>query len=159
MASEKREKSKKIQFRVTPDEYELIEKKINETNLTKTDYFRKLIYEGKINIIQPLSVIKMQGLGREINKIGVNINQIAKIVNERGDYNKDDIEYLKEEHEKLKQLIFSRLYIHTDEEIQQQIFSRKVSCIDVGENKKYKVVGLRKNEDEKGMFLVIKRYE
>lgn len=159
MASEKREKSKKIQFRVTPDEYELIEKKINETNLTKTDYFRKLIYEGEINIIQPLSVIKMQGLGREINKIGVNINQIAKIVNERGDYNKDDIEYLKEEHEKLKQLIFSRLYIHTDEEIQQQIFSRKVSCIDVDENKKYKVVGLRKNEDEKGMFLVIKRYE
>lgn len=159
MTDEKRVKSKEIRCRVTPDEYLFFQNKIKEANLTMSDYMRKLIFEGRIKIIQPISVIKMQGLGREINKIGVNINQIAKIVNERGDYNKDDIEYLKEEHEKLKQLIFSRLYIHTDEEIQQQIFSRKVSCIDVDENKKYKVVGLRKNEDEKGMFLVIKRYE
>lgn len=157
MTDEKRVKSKEIRCRVTPDEYLFFQNKIKEANLTMSDYMRKLIFEGRINIIQPISVIKMQGLGREINKIGVNINQIAKIVNERGDYNKDDIEYLKEEHEKLKQLLFSRLYIHTDEEIQQQIFSRKVSCIDADENKKYKVVGLRKEEE--GIFLIIKHYQ
>ena len=62
MTDEKRVKSKEIRCRVTPDEYLFFQNKIKEANLTMSDYMRKLIFEGRINIIQPISVIKMQRL-------------------------------------------------------------------------------------------------
>lgn len=147
MLDKKREKY--IKVRLNDYEYDFFKNKIKNTNLTMSDYIRRIIFEGKINIIEPMSICKMQDLGRELQKIGVNINQIAKSINERGGvYDKRDMESILEEHNKLQAALYSRLYLPTQEDMNSVLAVKNVKCVDMESGKMYKVIKVNKLESE-----------
>ena len=74
-------KCKRVEARVTFDEYELLKEKCKELNLNHSEYFRHSI-NGFIpdrNLM-----VKVMQIIFELKKIGVNINQVAKYANQTG---------------------------------------------------------------------------
>lgn len=88
-------------------EYELMKKKIEASNLSASNYFRRMITDGII--IVPDTKGKRE-LIEEINRIGVNINQIAKHVNTKRNLNKSDNDDLKKYMDKIWSLLEEKLY-------------------------------------------------
>lgn len=70
-------KNKKYSFRVTDDEYEKIEKKIQESKLSITEFMTKAALNQKIVVIDDLKELVL-----EVNRIGVNLNQLTKLANQ-----------------------------------------------------------------------------
>lgn len=99
-----RKKGKTISFRVTDEEYAILEEKIKESGLSKQEYYYRSMYSMKIVNTDGLKEVVPQ-----IKKVGTNINQIAKKMNS-GDYvSNRDFEEIRKEFEEvwqsLKQLI------------------------------------------------------
>lgn len=66
-------------IRFSSDEFEQIQKQLDEANITFSDFARSAILRKKIKL--PVE----KKLLYELNKIGTNLNQIAKAVNSRND--------------------------------------------------------------------------
>lgn len=99
-------RNKIINFRVTQEEANLINKKIEAAGLGKEKYLRRMAIEGKI-FRQDLESVRL--LAAEIRKIGININQIAKVANETGSVESDSTDELKRRMEEIWQLVKSTL--------------------------------------------------
>ena len=74
MKEEKKEV--KITFRVSSDEMERIEKKIEKSKLSRSEYLRKATLDKKIVVVEVLTEYST-----ELRRIGNNINQLTKAVN------------------------------------------------------------------------------
>ena len=75
-----RKRNEQLIVRVTPEERELIQKKMRHYGSTNfSRYARKMLLDG---YVLRLDLREFQKLSGEINAIGVNINQIAKVINE-----------------------------------------------------------------------------
>lgn len=79
-------KTSDLHIRLTPAEYELLQKKSKEQGLTMSAYIR-LIIIGKTKENNE----KIDKLIYEVNKAGVNINQIAQKLNAKGIYHGDEL--------------------------------------------------------------------
>lgn len=73
-------RSHHITLRLTDTEYELVTDNAIEAGLSRSDYLRKMILDGKINVRYDIVVDlpELQKLVSEFGKIGGNLNQIAK---------------------------------------------------------------------------------
>ena len=72
-------RTRKMTFRLTQDEYDLIKKKVDESGTSQQQFLLKTALEKEI-----ICVNQFQKLIFELKKIGVNINQITKHCNEIG---------------------------------------------------------------------------
>ena len=92
---------------VTPDEKELIQKKMQMfgTNCFSR-YARKMLIDG---YVIHLDLSDFQRLSGEVNAIGVNINQIAKAVNATGRFYENDMTQLREKVDEIWRLLKSYL--------------------------------------------------
>lgn len=93
-------KNKKYSFRVTDDEYEKIEKKINQSKLSITKYLTKAALNQKIVVIDDLKELVL-----EVNRIGVNLNQLTKLANQGKIDAGDELAMIHEEMGKVWQLL------------------------------------------------------
>jgi hypothetical protein len=66
-------------IRLNQSEFAMIQLKLENSNITFSDYAREIIVNGKVKITQ--SSIN-QDLLYELNRIGNNLNQISKYVNQ-----------------------------------------------------------------------------
>ena len=71
----KSEKVKRLNCRVSEDEYKRFEKKVEKSKLTKSEFMRKAILEKEI------IVIDIKELVLEMKAIGINLNQLTRKVN------------------------------------------------------------------------------
>lgn len=102
-----RARAVQIIIRVTPEEKELIQKKMEQLGTDNfSRYARKMLIDGYVIRVD---LAEFQALANEVNKIGVNINQIAKIVNATGTIFGDDMQRLKEMMDELWRLLKSFL--------------------------------------------------
>ena len=69
----KSEKVKRLNCRVSEDEYKRFEKKVEKSKLTKSEFMRKAILEKEIIVIKELVL--------EMKAIGINLNQLTRKVN------------------------------------------------------------------------------
>ncbi|QCT93634.1 plasmid mobilization relaxosome protein MobC (plasmid) [Enterococcus sp. M190262] len=96
-----------IKVYVTEDEKNLIRKNMNASSLrTLTNYVRLMALNGRVIKID-FETLKdsLSETGKyvyELNKIGNNINQISHKLNQTDIVEKEDIEYLVSEFEKMK---------------------------------------------------------
>ena len=75
-----KERTKKIDFRVTKEEKELIDNHIEKLGFENRSHFlRKVVFDT--NIIQT-DLEPMKRLAQEVNSVGVNINQIVRKANQ-----------------------------------------------------------------------------
>ena len=72
-----RKRDKQINIRLTEDEYLNACEKINESDLSLSEYIRKSILGKEIKIISGVKELIL-----ELNRIGNNLNQLARKVNE-----------------------------------------------------------------------------
>lgn len=85
MARPKKEKDSivHITLRLTDTEYELITSRANEIGISRSDYIRKQLLDGKI--IMKYEIVtdmpELQKLVTEFGRIGNNLNQIARFFN------------------------------------------------------------------------------
>ncbi len=85
-------------FRLSSDEMEIIKQKSETVNMTISKYIRTMALDGKILY---LKVPEYQDTIKELHRIGGLINQIARRLNETDSFYYDDMQNIKEEHEKL----------------------------------------------------------
>ncbi len=102
-----RTRAEQLIIRVTPEERELIQKKMRQYGTENFSlYARKMLLDGYV--IQ-VDLSKFQPLADEVNKIGVNINQIARAANASGIILGDDMQRLKEMMDDIWRLLKSSL--------------------------------------------------
>lgn len=95
---------KYFSFRVTEEEKIRIEKKIEKSKLTKSDYLRKSVLDKKIIVVEGLPEYT-----QELQRIGNNLNQLTKAVNkgiveDTGDKLKDIKKEFNEAWQQLREL-------------------------------------------------------
>ena len=94
-----------IKFRVSPQEFEIIENRMSLTReISISSYSRKMAMNG---LIINLDLKEIAQLNKSLINIGANINQIAKRVNATNRYYDDDIKYIKEVSENIWQSLKS----------------------------------------------------
>jgi hypothetical protein len=102
-----RTRNEQLIVRVTPEEKELIQKKMKLFGTENFNrYARKILIDG---YVINLDLSEFQKLSGEVNAIGVNINQIAKTVNATGRIYENDIAQVKEMMEEIWRLLKSSL--------------------------------------------------
>ena len=107
IASEKKNRSKILQFRVTEEELKIIYERFKKSYAkTRGEYLRRSALSS-INVV--LNEEKIQQQNRQIAGIATNINQIATRVNSTNNIYTEDLQEIKEEIQKLWQLQVSIL--------------------------------------------------
>ncbi len=96
----KRTRANQIKFFVSDLELEKIDKKIQKSKMTKSDYLRTLALGKEIVIIEDFKEFFI-----ELKKQGTNINQIARALNSGGSAEREEIEEFTAEYKKLNDLI------------------------------------------------------
>ena len=96
----KRTRPNQIKFFVSDSELEKIDKKIQKSKMTKSDYLRNAALGKEIVIIEDFKEFFI-----ELKKQGTNINQIARVLNSDGSVELGKIEEFTEEYKKLNELI------------------------------------------------------
>jgi len=96
---QKRKREVQIKFNVDEKEIEIINKKIEKSKLSKSDYLRRCSLEKNILVIEDFKSFFI-----ELKKQGTNINQIAKAVNQ-GTLSNINFKQTEEEYKKLNELI------------------------------------------------------
>lgn len=97
---ENRERKKQIHLRFSDEEYNIIIQKFKNSKMKNLQVFilKCVLDEAIFNVdISPLKEISYN-----ISAIGNNINQIAKRCNETRNFNRFDVEKIKNEYENLK---------------------------------------------------------
>lgn len=72
----KSEKVKRLNCRVSEEEYKSFEKKVEKSKLTKSEFMRKSILEKDIIVIDEVKELVLQ-----MKAIGINLNQLTRKVN------------------------------------------------------------------------------
>jgi len=81
-----------VNFRVDDKEKLLLEKRISKTGMFKERFLREIALNGEINIYK--KDLNLDGIRKEIAKIGNNINQIARKANQVGGITRKDLKDL-----------------------------------------------------------------
>ena len=106
-ASEKKKRTKILQFRVTEDELKIIDERFKKSYAeTRGEYLRRSALSS-LNIV--LDVDKFMRQNRQISGIVNNINQIATRVNSTGNLYAEDLQEIREEIQELWRLQISIL--------------------------------------------------
>lgn len=107
IASEKKKRSKILQFRVTEDELKAIDERFRKSYAkTRGEYLRRSALSS-INIV--LDEDKIMAQNRQISGIASNINQIATRINSTSNIYAEDLQEIREEIQELWQLQVSTL--------------------------------------------------
>lgn len=94
-------------FRLTPEEYEIIKRKVEKSGISQQQFLLNTALEKEV-----IHIKEFQTLIFQIKKIGININQITKQCNEKGHVTETDISEVRKGLEKIWQSL-SQLKIHT----------------------------------------------
>ena len=93
-------RNKSINFRVTPEEYEMVKKRMGQTHVTNMRaYLLKMAVDGMVINIELTSVDEC---GRLLRNISNNINQIAKRCNETGNIYAADVAEIQSNQETIR---------------------------------------------------------
>ena len=96
----------RIEFRVTEQERQLIQKKMEQLGTKNMGaYLRKMAIDGYI--IQ-VDYTEQKKLAAAVNKIGANINSICRRMNSTGRFYQDDVAELKGKLDEVWQLLRSK---------------------------------------------------
>lgn len=103
MIEEKRYREIQKKIRVTPEENELIKRRMANHHFKNFNtYTRYMLLTGEIVMVDYSELIKLR---TEINRIGTNINQLAKFVNTTEEFTLENYQILQDALVSVKQLM------------------------------------------------------
>ena len=94
-----RRRANQIIIRLNDEELSLLRKKVADSGMSMTKFFRTLIYTGKVVVLPPELLRDIQ---RQVRGAGRNVNQIVKMAHIYGKVSIDDLRRDSAEQEKLE---------------------------------------------------------
>lgn len=91
-----------IKFRLNDEELSLLRRKVQDSGMSMSQFFRVLILSGEVKVLSPEFVRDIQ---RQVRGVGRNINQIARLAHISGKVSKETLLQISAEQEKLEQML------------------------------------------------------
>lgn len=91
-----------IKFRLNDEELSLLRRKVQDSGMSMSKFFRVLILSGEVKVLSPEFVRDIQ---RQVRGAGRNINQIARLAHISGKVSKETLLQISAEQEKLEQVL------------------------------------------------------
>ena len=101
MGEANRKRTRKLNVYLLDEELEILNAKIDEANMSKSEYIRNMILFGAAHERTMFTKKETEALLYEINRIGNNLNQIAYRANANGMINTKDFQDLYENYTEL----------------------------------------------------------
>lgn len=97
-----RERVHQIKIRLNDEELSLLRRKVQESGLSMTKFFRTWIVSGEVKTLSPELVKDMQ---RQIRGVGRNVNQITKLAHISGKVSMETLLQISAAQEKIEKLL------------------------------------------------------
>ena len=97
-----RRRANQIIIRLNDEELSLLRRKVQESGLSMTKFFRTVIVSGEVKPLPPELVTDMQ---RQIRGIGRNVNQITKLAHISGKVSMETLRQISPDQEKIEKLL------------------------------------------------------
>ena len=97
-----RRRANQIIIRLNDEELSLLRRKVQESGLSMTKFFRTVIVSGEVKPLPPELVTDMQ---RQIRGIGRNVNQITKLAHISGKVSMETLRQISAAQEKSEKLL------------------------------------------------------
>ena len=97
-----RRHANQIIIRLNDEELSLLRRKVQESGLSMTKFFRTVIVSGEVKPLPPELVTDMQ---RQIRGIGRNVNQITKLAHISGKVSMETLRQISAAQEKIEKLL------------------------------------------------------
>ena len=97
-----RRRANQIIIRLNDEELSLLRRKVQESGLSMTKFFRTVIVSGEVKPLPPELVTDMQ---RQIRGIGRNVNQITKLAHISGKVSIETLRQISAAQEKIEKLL------------------------------------------------------
>ena len=97
-----RRRANQIIIRLNDEELSLLRRKVQESGLSMTKFFRTVIVSGEVKPLHPELVTDMQ---RQIRGIGRNVNQITKLAHISGKVSMETLRQISAAQEKIEKLL------------------------------------------------------
>ena len=97
-----RRRANQIIIRLNDEELSLLRRKVQESGLSMTKFFRTVIFSGEVKPLPPELVTDMQ---RQIRGIGRNVNQITKLAHISGKVSMETLRQISAAQEKIEKLL------------------------------------------------------
>ncbi|MGO5030007.1 plasmid mobilization protein [Candidatus Agathobaculum pullicola] len=91
-----------IKFRLNDEELSLLKRKVQDSGMSMSKFFRVLILSGEVKILSPEFVRDIQ---RQVRGVGRNINQIARLAHISGKVSMETLLQISTQQEKLEQML------------------------------------------------------
>lgn len=91
-----------IKFRLNDEELSLLRRKVQDSGMSMSQFFRVLILSGEVKVLSPEFLRDIQ---RQVRGVGRNINQIARLAHISGKVSKETLLQISAEQEKLEQML------------------------------------------------------
>ena len=97
-----RRRANQIIIRLNDEELSLLRRKVQESGLSMTKFFRTVIVSGEVKPLPPELVTDIQ---RQIRGIGRNVNQITKLAHISGKVSMETLRQISAAQEKIEKLL------------------------------------------------------
>lgn len=97
-----RRRANQIIIRLNDEELSLLRRKVQESGLSMTKFFRTVVVSGEVKPLPPELVTDMQ---RQIRGIGRNVNQITKLAHISGKVSMETLLQISAAQEKIEKLL------------------------------------------------------
>ena len=97
-----RRRANQIIIRLNDEELSLLRRKVQESGLSMTKFFRTVVVSGEVKPLPPELVTDMQ---RQIRGIGRNVNQITKLAHISGKVSMETLRQISAAQEKIEKLL------------------------------------------------------
>ena len=91
-----------IKFRLNDEELSLLRRKVQDSGMSNTRFFRVMVLSGEVKNLPPEFVRVIQ---RQIRGVGRNVNQIAHLAHISGKVSMETLCQISAEQEKLEQML------------------------------------------------------
>ncbi|HIX90546.1 MAG TPA: MobC family plasmid mobilization relaxosome protein [Candidatus Agathobaculum pullicola] len=91
-----------IKFRLNDEELSLLKRKVQDSGMSMSKFFRVLLLSGEVKVLSPEFVRDIQ---RQVRGVGRNINQIARLAHISGKVSMETLLQISAEQEKLEQML------------------------------------------------------
>lgn len=91
-----------IKFRLNDEELSLLKRKVQDSGMSMSKFFRVLILSGEVKILSPEFVRDIQ---RQVRGVGRNVNQLTRLAHISGKVSMETLLQISAEQEKLEQML------------------------------------------------------
>ncbi|WP_373165020.1 plasmid mobilization relaxosome protein MobC [Agathobaculum sp. Marseille-P7918] len=97
-----RRRANQIIIRLNDEEHSLLKRKVQDSGMSMSRFFRVLILSGEVKVLSPEFVRDIQ---RQVRGVGRNVNQLTRLAHISGKVSMETLRQISAQQEKLEQML------------------------------------------------------